>query len=80
MAILESDKGRCGECSFFDIKGVDKISFGTEQLSTGEEVTLGVCRVNNGLVLGVLNEQTSCKQLPGTFSPILETAGASQNT
>lgn len=54
---------RCGRCIYFDRNRVDGTFFGASKSNSGEVVFQGVCRASRGLVLGILNEETPCKQL-----------------
>lgn len=61
--MVTAEKLKCGNCQTFDPVQVDgKTLFGTEKLGSGQEIRKGVCRTPYGLKLGILNEETSCKQ------------------
>ncbi|MEK7534340.1 MAG: hypothetical protein AAB600_03300 [Patescibacteria group bacterium] len=62
----------CGNCKLFDPKNVNNRPFGKETLSSGIDTTMGVCRAPLGLIIGILNERTGCKQPPGIFQPNIE--------
>jgi len=59
----------CSECEHFDTRAVDGEPFGTT-LEEGVEIPLGVCRTNNGLILGERKATDSCLQPEGTFEPV----------
>lgn len=61
-------KKECGACFHFDVRDNGRKPWGFVVVE-GKEVKQGVCRTNKGLALGVLNEQTPCKQSPGCFRP-----------
>lgn len=58
-------KERCGDCFFFDVKGVDGKAFGVKK--DGSDA--GVCRGPFGLTMGVRTPDLKCMQQPGVFRP-----------
>lgn len=77
MVDLEAMRGKCGDCKYFDSKSIGGTELGTFVNNTfssdGKEllavVKNGVCRANAGLRFGMLNEEVSCRQPAGIFSP-----------
>jgi len=67
----QKDLGKvCGNCTRFRTTWMDGKPVGQEYLSSEQTVTKGLCNAPFGLVLGVLNEVTKCRQPTGVFQPI----------
>jgi hypothetical protein len=64
--MLETESKKCGNCYNFDVKDCHGLLIGNTNLKTGF-VRNGLCRGPRGLVLGILNEQSDCKQPYGVF-------------
>lgn len=53
----------CGRCQRFDIRDCAGNTVGSVDLKNGEGlVRKGFCREEKGLILGILNENSECKQ------------------
>ena len=56
----------CGDCELFDIRNCNGRLVGNTNLKEGF-VRNGYCRGEKGLVLGILNNKSVCKQPLGVF-------------
>ncbi len=65
---MNPEKPKCGTCGSFDTKNAENNPFG-QAVIDGIAINKGVCRINGGLIFGVLNEDTQCRQPEGVYSP-----------
>lgn len=60
---------KCGDCEYFDIRDCKGVPIGNTNSEEGF-VRNGLCRAPGGLVLGLMNDLSNCKQPPTKFKPI----------
>lgn len=64
----------CGNCQFFDINDCRGTPVPKIRINNVDAIT-GFCRASKGLVLGILDNSSNCKQPSGVFKPKTEEAG-----